>query len=160
MLRYASVIGQSACDAEMSRTGERLGELLARAGFVVICGGMGGVMMAVARGVRRGAGVCIGILPTLDRAAADPDLTYSVCTGMGHARNLAVVASGDVVIAVGGQWGTLSEIGLARSAGRPVILLNSWRLEANEGELGGIEVADTPEAAVELALRLSDSSAS
>ena len=150
--RYVSVIGQSVCDAEMAALGEELGELLAQRGCVVVCGGMGGVMAAVARGVKRAGGVCIGVLSTLDRAAADPELTYSICTGIGHARNLAVVASGDAVIALGGQWGTLSEIGLARSIGKRVILLHSWGLTPNEGELDGLVRAETPADAVELAL--------
>ena len=150
--RYVSVIGQSECDAEMAALGEELGELLAQRGCVVICGGMGGVMAAVTRGVRRGDGVCIGVLPTLDRSGADHELSYSVCTGVGHARNLAVVASGDVVIALGGQWGTLSEIGLARSIGRRVVLLHSWGLVPNEGELSGVVAAQTPAEAVGLAL--------
>jgi len=150
--RYVSVIGQSVCDAEMAALGEELGELLAQRGCVVVCGGMGGVMAAVARGVKRAGGVCIGVLSTLDRAAADPELTYSICTGIGHARNLAVVASGDAVIALGGQWGTLSEIGLARSIGKRVILLHSWSLTPNEGELDGLVRAETPADAVELAL--------
>ena len=150
--RYVSVIGQSVCDAGMAALGEELGELLAQRGCVVVCGGMGGVMTAVAKGVRRGDGVCVGVLPTLDRAGADHELSYSICTGVGHARNLAVVASGDVVIALGGQWGTLSEIGLARSIGRRVVLLHSWGLTPNEGELAGVLEAQTPAHAVELAL--------
>ena len=132
--------------------GTELGELLAQRGCVVVCGGMEGVMEAVASGVRRAGGTCIGILPTLDRRGAAPELTYALCTGLGHARNLAVVASGDVVIALGGAWGTLSEIGLARSVGRPVITLRSWSLEPDEGELDGVQRARTPAEAVELAL--------
>jgi uncharacterized protein (TIGR00725 family) len=154
--RYVSVIGQSVCDAEMAALGEELGELLAQRGCVVVCGGMGGIMSAVAKGVRRGDGVCIGILPTLDRAGADRELSYSICTGIGHARNLAVVASGDAIIALGGQWGTLSEIGLARSIGKRVVLLHSWGLTPNEGELVGVLKAETPAAAVELALAEED----
>jgi len=149
---YVSVIGASRCSAEIAALGEELGELLAQRGCVVVCGGMEGVMQAVARGVRRAGGACIGILPTLDRRGAAPDLTYALCTGLGHARNLAVVASGDVVIALGGAWGTLSEIGLARSVGRPVITLHSWSLEPDEGELDGVQRACTPAEAVELAL--------
>ncbi len=110
-------------------------------------------MEAVARGVRRRGGVSLGILPEEDRRRAAPDLTYTICTGIGHARNLSVVASGDVVIAVGGAWGTLSEIGLARSIGRPVILLGTWRiLPPQGGELDGVRRASTPAEAVELAV--------
>ncbi len=109
-------------------------------------------MAAVARGVKRKGGVTIGILPEADRLHAAPDLTYSVCSAVGHARNLGVVASGDVVIAVGGAWGTLSEIGLARSVGKPVILLDTWEITPPQGgELDGVRRADSPSEAVELA---------
>jgi len=107
----------------------------------------------VARGVNKRGGVSIGILPEADRLCAAPDLTYTVCSAVGHARNLSVVASGDVVIAVGGAWGTLSEIGLARSLGRPVILLDTWEVQPPEGGLlDGVRRAKTPAEAVELAL--------
>ena len=151
--RYVSVIGASRCSPELAALGEELGELLAQRGLVVVCGGGTGVMDAVARGVERGGGVCLGILPEADRAAASPHLTYSVCSGMGHARNLSVVASGDAVIAVGGAWGTLSEIGLARAIGRPVVLLQSWQVAPPSGEApDGVWLAHTPAEAVALAL--------
>ena len=141
---YVSVIGGSSCSAER--------------GCVVVNGGMAGVMEAVARGVRRGGGTCVGVLPGLDRRGAAPDLTLSLLTGLGHARNLAVVASGDVVIALGGSWGTLSEIGLARSIGREVVLLESWSVSPSQGWPGdlpdGLRAAANPAAAVELALDL------
>jgi len=151
---YVSVIGGSSCTAEVAALGEELGERLAERGCVVVCGGMSGVMEAVARGVRRRGGECVGVLPGLDRAAAAPDLSISLLTGVGHARNLAVVASGDVVIAVGGAWGTLSEIGLARSIGRGVVLLQSWDLRAPTGEPDGLHRAADAAQAVELALSL------
>ena len=151
---YVSVIGASHCTDEQAALAEELGELLAARGCAVVCGGRDGVMEAVARGVRRRGGVTIGILPDADRHRAAPDLTYSICSAMGHARNLSVVASGDVVIALGGAWGTLSEIALARSVGRPVILLGSWSMEPPEGgELDGVHHADSPHEAVDLALR-------
>jgi uncharacterized protein (TIGR00725 family) len=150
---YVSVIGASHATPELTAKAEGLGELLAARGCVVVCGGRGGVMDAVARGVKTMGGVSIGILPEADRRRAAPDLTYSVCSGIGHARNLSVVASGDVVIAVGGAWGTLSEIGLARSLGRPVILLDTWDVTPPEGgQLDGVRRAKTPAEAVELAL--------
>jgi len=159
-----SVIGASAAGPELVALGEELGELLAQRGCTVFCGGMSGVMEAVARGVRRGGGVCVGILPTLDRRRAAPDLTLSVCTGMGHARNLAVVASGDVVIALGGSWGTLSELGMARAIGRQVVLLESWsvrpasseddEVRGAESEVDGLTVAHSATEAVGLALSL------
>jgi uncharacterized protein (TIGR00725 family) len=140
----------------MTAMGEELGELLAERGFVVVCGGMGGVMSAVAAGVQRRGGTCIGILPGLNRGRADAALTYSICTGVGHGRNLAVAASGDVVIALGGAWGTLSEIALARCAGRTVILLDSWHIEPREGGLEGVLQAKTAAEAVSLAAGYAD----
>lgn len=154
--RYVSVIGQSVADTALRETAEELGERLARAGLCVVCGGMGGIMSAVAQGVRRGGGVSIGILPELYRQHADDALTYSVCTGVGHARNLAVAASGDVVVAVGGSWGTLSEIALARCAGRTVILLKSWRLSPPDGLPAGLLKATSPTHAVHLVLKVLD----
>jgi hypothetical protein len=151
--RYVSVIGASRASAELTAKAEELGELLAERGLVVVCGGREGVMEAVARGVKRKGGVSIGILPEDDRRRAAPDLTYAICSAIGHARNLSVVASGDVVIALGGAWGTLSEIGLARSLGRPVILLDTWHIDLPEGgELDGVRRAATPAEAVELVL--------
>jgi uncharacterized protein (TIGR00725 family) len=151
--RYVSVIGASRATPELAAKAEELGELLAQRGLIVVCGGREGVMEAVARGVKRGGGVSIGILPEDDRRRAAPGLTYTVCSAIGHARNLSVVASGDVVIAVGGAWGTLSEIGLARSLGRPVVLLDTWEIAPPDGgELDGVRRAATPAEAVELAL--------
>ena len=152
-VRYVSVIGAARATPELAAKAEELGELLARRGAVVVCGGREGVMEAVARGARRAGGVTIGILPEADRERAAPDLTYSVCSAMGYARNLSVVASGEVVIAVGGAWGTLSEIGLARSLGREVILLDTWSVTPpGGGEPDGVRRAGSPGEAVELAL--------
>jgi uncharacterized protein (TIGR00725 family) len=155
--RYVSVIGASRASAELGAKAEELGELLAEHGLVVVCGGREGVMEAVARGVARRGGVSIGILPEADRHHAAPDLSFTVCSGMGHARNLSVVASGDVVIAVGGAWGTLSEIGLARSLGRHVVLLETWAIEPpGGGELDGVRWATSPAEAADLAATLLD----
>ncbi len=151
--RYVSVVGASNASPELAAMAEELGELLAERGLVTVCGGRGGVMAAVARGVRRRGGVTIGVLPEADRGSAAPELAYSVCTGIGHARNLSVAASGDVVIAVGGAWGTLSEIALARSIGRPVVLLASWGLIPPGGKApDGVRVARSPREAVEMAM--------
>ncbi len=103
-------------------------------------------MEAAARGATEAGGVAIGILPDENREMANEYLTYSVATGTGHARNLAVVCSGDVVIAVGGEYGTLSEIGLALKVGRPVVALESWDLGEH------VAVASSPQGAVESAL--------
>ncbi len=135
---------------ENEERAEEVGRLLAERGATVVSGGRGEVMAAASRGAKAAGGTTIGILPGETRAGANQWLDHVVVTGVGHARNLAVVASGDAVIAVGGRWGTLAEIGFARVLGRPVVILDpGW---AVEGE--GIERAATPAEAVELALRL------
>ena len=142
-----SVIGSG---TENEGRAERVGRLLGERGVTVVCGGRNEVMAAAARGAKAAGGATIGILPGESPAAANEWIDHVVVTGIGHARNLAVVASGSAVIAVGGAWGTLSEIGLARTLGRPVVVLEpGWDIE---GE--GVERAATPEEAVDLALRL------
>lgn len=129
---------------------EEVGRLLAERGCVLVCGGLGGVMAAAARGAKGAGGTTIGILPGQSRRDANPWIDHVIVTGIGHARNLAVVASGDAVIAVAGEWGTLAEIGLARKLGRPVVVLEPGWAVAGEG----VERAATPSEAVETALRL------
>jgi uncharacterized protein (TIGR00725 family) len=150
MAVQVAVIGSGA-DAE-ARAAE-VGRLLAEGGCVVVTGGRGEVMAAAARGAKSAGGTTIAILPGDSRAGANEWSDYVVATGIGHARNLAVVASGDAVIAVGGRWGTLAEIGFARVLGRPVVVLEpGWAVEGD-----GVERAATPAEAVELALRLARS---
>jgi uncharacterized protein (TIGR00725 family) len=125
---------------------EEVGRLLAERGCTVVTGGLGEVMAAAARGARSAGGTTIGILPGERREDANEWIDHVVVTGIGHARNLAVAASGDAVIAVGGSWGTLAEIGFASRLGRRVVVLEpGW-------EIQGVERAATPEAAVEAAL--------
>lgn len=150
MKRYIAVIGEGSCDEATARQAEDVGRLVAGAGAVLVCGGLGGVMEAACRGAKGAGGVTLGVLPGLDRAEGNPYLDYSVVTGIGHARNLAVAASGDAVIAVGGKFGTLSEIGLASKAGRPVVLLGSWELSRDGQAPEGVMVAGTPAEAVRL----------
>lgn len=154
--RYVSVIGASVCSADIATLAKEVGHLLATRQCIVVCGGLGGVMEAVAQGAKEAGGTCLGVLPSLDRTQASSALTLSVCTGIGHARNLGVVASGDVVIAIGGAWGTLSEIGLARAIGRDVVALGSWTATPAGGELDGVHVVESPAEAVALALSLAD----
>ena len=133
---------------EHEERAEEVGRLLAERGCTVVCGGRGEVMAAAARGAKSAGGTTIGILPGETRAEASEWIDHVVVTGIGHARNLAVVASGEAVIAVGGRWGTLAEIALARTLGRPVVILEpGWEVE-------GVERAATPEEAVERALAL------
>jgi uncharacterized protein (TIGR00725 family) len=143
MATQISVIGSG---AQHERRAETVGRLLAERGVTVVCGGRGEVMAAAARGAKSAGGTTIGILPGEDRTGVNDWIDHVVVTGIGHARNLAVVASGDAVIAVGGSWGTLAEIGFARTLGRPVVVVEpGWEVE-------GVERAPTPEAAVERAL--------
>jgi uncharacterized protein (TIGR00725 family) len=102
---------------------EEVGRLLAERGCTVVCGGRGEVMAAAARGAKAAGGTTIGILPGTERGDANEWIDHVVCTGLGHARNAVVAASGDAVIAVGGAYGTLTEIGFARILGRPVVIL-------------------------------------
>jgi hypothetical protein len=139
-----AVIGSG---AEHEGRAEEVGRLLAERGCTVVTGGLGSVMAAAARGAKSAGGVTIGIVPGEARAGANEWVDHVVVTGVGHARNLAVVASGDAVIAVGGQWGTLAEIGFANVLGRPVVILEPGL------QLDGVPRAATPAEAVELALR-------
>ena len=112
------------------------GSLLARRGATVVNGGLGGVMAACAAGVRDAGGVCVALLPGADPDDADPAVTIALATGMGEMRNALIARSAAAVIAIGGGWGTLSEIAFAMRIGRPVALLDSWELHAPGGEEG------------------------
>jgi uncharacterized protein (TIGR00725 family) len=145
MAVQVAVIGSG---TEREGRAEEVGRLLAERGCTVVTGGLGEVMAAASRGAKAAGGTTIGILPGEARADANEWIDHAVVTGIGHARNLAVVASGDAVIAVGGSWGTLAEIGFARRLGRPVVVLEpGW---AVDGE--GIERAGSATEAVDLAL--------
>jgi uncharacterized protein (TIGR00725 family) len=127
---------------------------LAEAGVTAVCGGRGGVMEAAARGAVRAGGDVIGVLPWVDADDANPYCTQVVATGIGQARNLAVVASGEATIAIGGEWGTLSEIAHARNLERTVVALRSWTVSGPAEMEGGpgIVSVQTPEEAVAAAL--------
>jgi uncharacterized protein (TIGR00725 family) len=113
---------------------------------------MTGVMEAASRGATEAGGTVIGIVPSTHTGDANPHVTHSIATGIGHARNLAVVASGDAVIAVGGEWGTLSEIAFARKLGKQVVALQSWPLRNRAGTDLGIAEAESAEEAVKAAM--------
>jgi uncharacterized protein (TIGR00725 family) len=127
-----------------------VGRALASRGAVVVCGGRGGVMEAACRGAREGGGTTLGILPGYDRAEANEFVDVAVATGLGEARNALVVRASDAVVAVGGEWGTLSEIALALQAGKRVVGLGTWELPARGGR--GVIVAASAEEAAALAL--------
>ena len=137
-----AVVGGGICSPDVRKTAARLGGLLAEKGHILICGGLGGVMEAVCRGAREAGGVTLGILPG-EKGDANPYVSIAIATGMGHARNVIIVESCDVVIALPGEHGTLSEIALALKMNRPVISLGSW-------DIAGMIKASNPEEALEI----------
>jgi uncharacterized protein (TIGR00725 family) len=147
-MRYVAVVGSGTASGQVYEQARKVGKLIAERGAILVCGGLSGVMEAAARGATEAGGTAIGILPGEDRSGQNKYLTYSVATGVGQARNLAVVCSGDVVIAVGGEYGTLSEVGLARKVGRRVVVLEGWDLGEH------VSVAASPGEAVAAAFGL------
>ena len=143
MARQVSIIGSG---AEWEGAAEEIGRLLAERGCTVVTGGLGEVMAAAHRGAKAAGGTTIAILPGERHDAANEWADHVVVTGVGHGRNLAVAASGDAVIAVGGSWGTLAEIAFAKVLGRPVVAL------AGAPVVAGVDGAATPAEAVERAL--------
>ncbi len=153
---YIGVIGAGECSRETGIIAEQVGREIARNKAVLICGGMGGVMEAASRGASNSGGTVIGILPGSSRRDANPFLTYSIVTDMGHARNAIIVRSSDAVIAVAGGAGTLSEIGLAMKTGVPVVGLETWRLQSPGPETSGIIYVEGAKEAVRAALQLAE----
>jgi len=123
------VIGASKADSTLCAVAEEVGEELASQGAAIVCGGLSGVMEAVCKGARKNDGITIGIIPSDRREDANPYVQIPIVTGIGMARNAIITRTADVVIAIGGQFGTLSEMGYALNMGKNVIALNSWRLE-------------------------------
>ena len=141
-----AVIGPGAdVDAALLADAEQVGTLLAEAGHQVVTGGLGGVMAAAARGARRAGGTVVALLPGDDPAAANADSDIVVATGLGQGRNVLVVRSAAAVVAVGGSWGTLSEVALARRTGKPVVWLHGWDIT---GPAEPVPTAATPQEAV------------
>ena len=132
--------------SEHEARAEEVGRLLAERGCKVVTGGLGEVMAAASRGAKEAGGTTIGILPGASRAEANEWVDHAVATGLGHMRNFAVAASGDAVIAIGGGWGTLSEIAFAKILGRPVVILDPGL------DVDGVERVSTPTEAVDLVL--------
>lgn len=155
----------TATDEELTLAGA-VGRLLGERGCTLVCGGLGGAMAAASRAAKEAGGLTIGIIPGYDERAANPWIDHVICTGIGQARNVLVVASGHAVIAVGGGWGTLSEIAIALRLGRPVVLLGGWSgLLASDAwqdqvaETGSsVTLVETAEAAVEAALSAANQS--
>ena len=152
-----SVIGASAPTAEIASLAEQVGRELAKRGVDMVCGGLGGVMEAACRGAKSAGGTTIGILPGSDARDANQWVDVPICTGLGHARNVIVVNTGQAVIAVDGAYGTLSEIAHALADGIPVIGLKTWELAREGKQDESICIADSPVDAVEKALRAANS---
>ena len=123
-----SVIGESKATDQNYSIAEKVGALIARSGATLVCGGLDGVMEAACKGAKSAGGSTIGILPGLSKNEANQWIDIPICTGLGDARNIVVVRTGFAVIAIGGAYGTLSEIGHALSDGKPIFALNSWEI--------------------------------
>ena len=152
MSLYIGVAGASRPAPGLLEQAEVLGRRLAEAGAVVVCGGGPGVMEAVCRGARSAGGTTVGLLPGLDRREGNPYLSVAVPTGMGQGRNLLLVRSSDAVVAVGGGFGTLSEIALALRTGVPVVGLATWSLHLDAVPVDAFPVAGDAETAARLAI--------
>ena len=133
---------------------EDAGAAVAESGAGLVCGGLGGVMEAACRGARSGGGVTLGLLPGLDREDANGWVTVAVPTGLGEGRNVLVVRAADAVVAIGGGWGTLSEIALALKLGRPVVGVRTWQAHRGGEPVSGVVAAGDGRAAVGMALEL------
>jgi uncharacterized protein (TIGR00725 family) len=152
--KIIAVIGGGQCNKKEAKLAEEVGRELARRGAVLVCGGLGGIMEAACRGASAEGGTTIGILPGEDSLSANPHVQIAIATGMGYARNIVVAKSARAVIAVGGSYGTLSEIGYALQGGIPVIGLGTWSLSRNGKEDRSIIPAQSPAEAVAKAIDL------
>jgi len=153
--RFIAVIGGNQCSPQEAQLAEEVGRELARRGAILVCGGLSGVMEAACKGASSEGGITIGILPGESRQAANPYVQIPIATGLGYARNLAVVKSAQAVIAIGGSYGTLSEISHALQSGIPVIGLNTWSLSRDGQPDSSIITAQDAVEAVDKALNLS-----
>jgi uncharacterized protein (TIGR00725 family) len=144
--KYIGVIGASSCPPEICKLAEEVGAEIAKAEAILICGGLGGVMEAVCKGAKEQGGITIGILPGVNKDEANPYVDFPVPTGLGEGRNVLIVRSADVLIAISGGYGTLSEVGFALRLGKPLVSLGSWDVSDE------ILKAETPKQAVNLAL--------
>ncbi len=141
------VIGSSRCDQRLYEMAMKVGELLAERGCVVVNGGLGGVMEASAKGAKMKGGLTVGILPGDSKEEANPYIDIKIVTNMGHARNVIIAHTCDAIIAIGGEYGTISEMAIALKIGKKVVAIEPLVV------LPGVKVVDTPEEAVEEVLR-------
>ena len=154
---YVAVVGPGdGADDVLLATAYAVGSGVAARGAVLVCGGLGGVMAAACRGARAAGGLTLGLLPGSDRTAANPWVAIAVPTGLGEARNALVVRSADALVAVGGSWGTLSEVALACRAGTLVVAVHGWQVRDGDGAIptGVTAVGDAAGVLAALDLRL------
>ncbi|MBW2104964.1 MAG: TIGR00725 family protein, partial [Deltaproteobacteria bacterium] len=135
---HIGVIGAGECSPYIYNQASELGHLIGKNGWVLFCGGLGGVMEGAAKGCYQSGGITVGILPGKEKDSANPFITLPIATGLGEGRNLLVVRASDVVVAIAGGYGTLSEIGFALKIGKPVIGLQTWP------GIDGIDYVETP----------------
>ncbi len=157
---FISVIGAGEPSAHVEALAEQVGQELATRGATVVCGGLGGVMAAVCRGAKSAGGTTVGILPGNDPSDANDWVDIPICTGLSYARNVIVVKSGRAVIAVGGAFGTLSEIGHALGDNIPVVALETWELRRNGATDGSMIPSDSPSDAVVKAIEAANARSS
>ncbi len=146
MAKFIGIIGGSDAPEGILELAEQVGSLVATRGCVLVCGGLGGVMEAAAKGAKMAGGLTVGILPGSSRSDANPHIDIAIATNMGHARNAIIAHTCDALIAIGGRYGTLSEIGFGLALGKRVVSLESWDVDP------GIVAAENPEDAVSKAI--------
>jgi len=144
---HIGVIGAGECSTEIYSIAYEVGCLVGQNEWVLVCGGLGGVMEGAAKGCYKAGGMTVGILPGREKDSANPFITLSIPTGLGEGRNLLVVRASDVVVAIAGDYGTLSEIGLALKIGKPVIGLKTWP------GIDGIDYVETPDQAINMVVK-------
>lgn len=150
------VIGESNCTPELAKEAEEVGREIARRGAILICGGLGGVMAAACQGAKAAGGQTVGVIPT-DRGDGEPpnpNVDIPIYTGLGQARNIIIVKTAQAVVAVGGKYGTLSEIALALSHGIPVVGLKTWSMAKNGVQDQSVHIAGSAVEAVKMAVAL------
>ena len=152
--KFIAVIGGYPCTDEEARTAETVGREIARRGAILVCGGEGGIMEAACRGAVSEGGITVGILPGDNRKTTNPHVLIPVVTGLGSARNIIVVKSSQAVIAIGGGYGTLSEISFALKNGIPVIGLDTWSISRKNQPDSSIICMEDPLEAVNLAIEM------
>jgi uncharacterized protein (TIGR00725 family) len=152
MALQIGVVGEGVCSRRVARDAERVGAAIAAAGAILVCGGLKGVMEAASRGAAQAGGVVLGLLPGFSRDDANRWVSAAVVTGMDQARNILVVRSSDAIVAIGGMYGTLSEIAMALKLGIPIVGLRTWRLRQADARPVPLLRAVSPEEAARKAL--------